>query len=204
MATPLVAGCCAVIRGAMVDTFPTQPPPVATTIKAVLINGAVPLKGQYSVPEFGPPPNADYGFGRVDLNNSLLHVIPEKAGTAGYGAGPVLADNGVDQPEWEETIVVPNEVWNEGKKLTLKVTVTWADVPSPALVNDLDLSVSDGESVKLGNGGPRPDRINNVEQVTWEGVEPGKKYVVKVKAFSIPKDQFPQDFSFAWRIFESS
>lgn len=34
---------------------------------------------------------------------------------------------------------------HQGKSLTVKVTVAWADYPSPFLVNDLDLTVSDGE-----------------------------------------------------------
>ena len=206
MATPLVAGCCAVIRGAMMDTFRTKKAPAATEVKAVLINGAVPIKGQYAESEFKPPPNADYGFGRVDLRNSLLHVVPEVPGVAGYGTGPALSDDGVDDTRsWMHTIEVPKGgLGHEGRPLTLKVTVAWADYPSPYLVNDLDMSVSDGGKTLWGNGGEEPDRINNVEQVVWEGVEPGKKYVVKVEAFSVPIDGHSQDFSYAWRIFEGA
>lgn len=207
MACPLVAGCCAVIRGAMVDTFPTKQPPPATAIKAVLINGAVPLKGQYQPEvEFKAPPNSDYGFGRVNLHNSLLHVVPDAPGTAGYGTGPRLADNGVDPRDWKLRIPVPEEVQLGDGGLTLKVTVTWADRPGAWLQNNLNLTVSDMEKTLWGNGidgndREGGDRINNVEQVIWKGVQKGKTYQVNVRAYSIPDDEYPQDFSYAWRIF---
>ena len=207
MACPLVAGCCAVIRGAMVDTFPNKQPPPATAVKAVLINGAVPIKGQYHPQvEFKTPPNFDYGFGRVNLHNSLLHVVPNAPGTASYGTGPALADNGVDTREWTHPISIPQQTSVGGGELTLKVTVAWADRPGAWLQNNLNLTVTEGVKILWGNGvegneDEGGDRLNNVEQVTWKGVKKGKTYRMKVRAYSIPDDDFPQDFSYAWSIF---
>lgn len=72
MATPLVAGCCAVLRESLVKNG--VPAPSAALIKALLINGAVELAGQYNPSEAGPSPNFASGWGRVDVANSL--VVP--------------------------------------------------------------------------------------------------------------------------------
>src|SRR5213075_2564941 len=65
MATPLVAGCAAVLRETLVKNG--NPKPTAALIKALLINGAVEIAGQYHPSEAGPSPNNNSGFGRVNL-----------------------------------------------------------------------------------------------------------------------------------------
>jgi serine protease AprX len=89
MATPLVAGCCAVLRETLVKNG--LPRPEAALIKALLINGAVELKGQYTPSEAGPSPNNSSGWGRVDLARS---VILPNAGPAigGFGGGGPLKE----------------------------------------------------------------------------------------------------------------
>src|ERR1044072_573657 len=64
MATPLVAGCVAVLRETLVKNG--TPKPSAALIKAMLINGADELKGQYPPSEAGPSPNNNSGFGIVN------------------------------------------------------------------------------------------------------------------------------------------
>ncbi|KAK5947796.1 hypothetical protein OHC33_011166 [Knufia fluminis] len=82
MACPLVAGCCAVIRGCLIDNG--APPPSAALIKALLINGAVEIRGQYPPSEIGPAPNNDAGFGRVDIPGSLASIVPGPNWSGGY------------------------------------------------------------------------------------------------------------------------
>ena len=59
MATPLVAGCCAVLRETLIRNGSTTPS--AALIKALLINGAVELNGQYNPTEAGASPNFNSG-----------------------------------------------------------------------------------------------------------------------------------------------
>jgi len=65
-ATPLVAGCAAVVRQYLTTTG-AMPNPSAALIKAMLINGATPIKGQDTPPEVGAIPDISEGFGRVDI-----------------------------------------------------------------------------------------------------------------------------------------
>ncbi len=69
VAVALVAGSAAVIRQFMVDEFQVQPS--AALVKAMLINGADDLAGQYTPSEAGPIPNVNEGFGRVNLARAV-------------------------------------------------------------------------------------------------------------------------------------
>ncbi|KAJ9656223.1 hypothetical protein H2198_005074 [Neophaeococcomyces mojaviensis] len=95
MATPLVAGCCAQIHEALRRNRDTGQidqniKPSGALVKAILINGAHELKGQYKYPvqgspgkyvtEAGPSPNFSSGWGKVWLPSALLAT----AGTRGY------------------------------------------------------------------------------------------------------------------------
>lgn len=71
MATPLVAGCVALVREFLGKR--QQGPiaePSAALLKALLINGAAEIPGQYQPSEAGPVPNSSEGFGRVDSKRS--------------------------------------------------------------------------------------------------------------------------------------
>ena len=81
MATPLVAGCCAVLRESLVKN--EVPNPSAALIKALLINGARPIPGQYHPSETGPSPNPAAGWGRVNLAASV--IIPGASPDADFG-----------------------------------------------------------------------------------------------------------------------
>jgi len=176
MATPLVAGCAAVVR----ESFRVRhgAPPSAALVKAMLINGAIPLTGQYIPPELTPFPNESEGFGLVNLAQSVC---------------PTDAD---------DTIVF----WDENRELDvgdeethvftidssvrgLKVTLVWTDPPGEALQNDLDLIVRDVNGVERHGNMPHDstsfDRTNNVEQIVWENIAPGETVII-VRAFRIP------------------
>ncbi|MDJ0798859.1 MAG: S8 family serine peptidase [Calothrix sp. MO_167.B12] len=187
MATPLVAGCAAVVR----EYFRKQHElkPSGALVKAMLINGAQDISGQYVPSEAGETPNFAEGFGRVNLaatvgprqDNEQVHFYDEATA--------------LDTGEEEKT-----EVEITGSKSVLKATLVWVDYPGEALQNDLDLIVrtADGEE-RHGNMPPSStnfDRSNNVEQVIWNNVKPGKMEII-VRAHRILQ---PQSYALVVRI----
>src|SRR6266568_3136347 len=205
MATPLVAGCAAVLRETLVKNGVTTPS--AALVKALLINGAVELVGQYNLSEAGPSPNNNSGFGRVNLAGSV--IIPGPDPDAGCGEGVRELNQGD-----EDTITVeiprdpPGERSRAGRAgvgtmslgATFKITLVWSDPAGSILQNDLDLIViaADG-SERHGNMGTSSnfDRVNNVEQVFWTNMPPGDAKIV-FRAFRTTR--FPQPYAYAWRI----
>src|SRR5262249_17502482 len=139
--------------------------PSAALLKALLINGAKDLAGQYVPSEAATIPNNSEGFGRVDV----------QAVTGPYAAGETLTffdeNKGLDTGESsQQTVTIP-----AGATL-LKVTLVWTDPPGEGLQSDLDLIVTVGTQVRHGNVSPGStafDRTNNVEQVLWTGVPAG-------------------------------
>jgi hypothetical protein len=210
MATPLVAGCAAVLRETLVKNGMSDPP--ASLIKALLINGAVLLAGQYTPSEAGPSPNNNSGWGRVDLVGSV--ILPGPDPDAGFGTGGPLNQGDRDTftvdipadhprrravPSGADTTAAP-PVRTHSSGATFKITLVWTDPPGPDLQNDLDLVViaADGTE-RHGNAGTTTgfDRANNVEQVLWTNMPPGKA-TISVSAFRIAR--FAQPYSYAWRL----
>jgi subtilisin family serine protease len=188
MATPLVSGCAAVIRQALQLNPPegaTGSPysPSAALVKAVLINGAVELKGQYQPSEAGPSPNYSSGWGRVHLTESVLTTTASDS--AGCHEGAALEDGG------SFAFTVP--VTQAGA--TLKVTLVWTDPPAPKLQNDLQLTVTLGTQTRAGN--PGLNRTNNVEQVVWTNIPQGWANV-RILARSLTHS--PQGYAVAWKL----
>ena len=206
MATPLVAGCAAVLRETLVKNGIPTPP--ASLIKALLINGAVELTGQYSPSEAGPSPNNNSGFGRVDLLGSV--ILPGPNSDAGFGDGGPLEQGEEDTFTVEipqespgnnsVASAVPTGVGTSSLGATFKITLVWTDPAGPNLQNDLDLIVkaADG-SERHGNMGISNgfDRVNNVEQILWSNMPPGEAQIT-IRATRITR--FPQPYAYAWRI----
>lgn len=209
MATPLVAGCCAVLRETLIKNNDITEPSAAL-VKAVLINGAVDVLGQYRPSEAGPGPNSICGFGRVNVKNS---VILKNGKLFGCGDSEYPLD---DDEQFTFPISIPERIETEEegsmKKQTakmpavaairkLKITLVWSDPPGENLQNDLDLIVkaSDGTE-RHGNMGAQHgfDRLNNVEQVLWSGIPPGDAEV-KIRAYRITVEK--QSFAWAWKIY---
>jgi len=196
MATPLVAGCVAVVRETLVKNGTLTPS--AALIKSLLINGAVTLPGQYSPTEAGTSPNMSSGWGRVNLAGSI--IIPGPNPNGGFGDQPPLKQG----QDGTVTITIPKKpgtgAHTTGTGYTLKVTLVWTDPPGAKLQNDLDLIVkaSNGQ-VRHGNMGTSKkfDRVNNVEQVVWDNI-PAGTVTITVHAFHIT--QFAQPWAYAWRI----
>jgi subtilisin family serine protease len=181
MATPLVAGCAAVVR----ESFRVRRGinPSAAMVKAMLINGATLLTGQYIPPELGPIPNESEGFGRVNLAASVAPEVGDDR--------VVFWDEGIAldvQEEKQHTFTIP------AGAAALKVTLVWTDPPGEALQNDLDLIVRDASGTERhGNMPPASadfDRVNNVEQVIWTNAAPGDVRII-VRAVRIPVHKQP-------------
>lgn len=169
MAAPLVAGCAAVTREYLAREHQLASP-AAALVKALLINGARNIAGQYVPTEAGALPNNAEGFGRVDMAAILRPAAP--------GQSILLRDEGtaLDTNEEEATTatVPPGAV-------SLKVTLVWTDPAGEALQNDLDLIVRAGGTERHGNAAPASmafDRVNNVEQVVWDAPPAGNIEVV--------------------------
>jgi hypothetical protein len=188
MATPLVAGCAAVLREFVIAHHGIKKPSAAL-IKALLINGAHRLGGQYVPSEAGLIPNANQGFGRVD--------VAAVAGPFTANQQLIIHDESTALDTGDEqtvTIAVP-----VGTTL-LKATLVWTDPPGEGLQNDLDLIVVSGSgSERHGNRqgtGTAFDRTNNVEQVVWDN-PPAGSVTIRVQAFRVA--QFPQSYALVVR-----
>jgi serine protease AprX len=169
MATPLVAGCAAVIREHLIAGGAQLPS--AALVKAMLINGADSLPGQYTPSETGTVPNVHQGFGRVNL----VAAVDDTQILRSWDEDTTL-DTG-DAKTFTVTLAAPAKL--------LKVTLVWTDAPGETLQNDLDLAVTVGGITRLGNAAPGstvPDRKNNVEQVALASV-PAGPVTIDVKAF---------------------
>ena len=188
MATPLVAGCAAVIR-AFLRTQHGLKKPSAALIKALIINGAHNVGGQYVPSEAGAIPNNSEGFGRVDL----------QAVVGPYAANETLQffdeSKKLDTGEREDrAIALP-----AGTK-RLKATLVWTDPPGEGLQNDLDLVVSAGRKERHGNVPATSaafDRTNNVEQVSWERIPAGQ---VKISVVANSITQARQNYALVVRV----
>ncbi|KAI0904327.1 subtilisin-like protease [Ustulina deusta] len=205
MATPLVAGCCAAIRECLLkngykDEENGVINPTASLTKALIINGAVPVSGQYIPDEFGQGPNPHSGFGRVNVANSIAMIEPSDA-FSGYGVGVI-------NEETEEPFITQILVPSSNKSLILKLTMTYADLPGAALSNDLNLIVVAGDKERHGNQGNQDfrigatgpfDRTNNVEQVMWPQIT-GESVKVIVKHYRLLSTRVP--LAYAWRFLE--
>jgi hypothetical protein len=190
-AAPHVSGAAAVFAGWWRATNAGQFPAPAL-IKAALINGAVDMNAEHpGVPGSSstePIPNNVEGWGRVNLRNSIPGGIP----TVYVNENVPLLDNG-------QTYVFTGQVANGGQPL--RVTLVYTDVPgmpnaNPALVNDLDLSVSVGGQTYWGNvfangfstPGGSADNRNNVENVFLPPQPAGTPIVVRVVATALNGD----------------
>jgi len=188
MATPLVAGCAAVVREYLVGQRPGKSPSGAL-VKAMLINGAKNIGGQYHPSEAATLPNISEGFGRVDL---AATIGPFGSSKIQYWDEDVALDSGEEQ---KFTVHVPSHA------SAVKVTLVWTDPPGETLQNDLDLVVRSGGKERHGNvraNSKKFDRRNNVEQVVLPDVPSGTDVEIVVRAFRAAIH--PQTFALVARI----
>lgn len=188
MATPLVSGCAAVVREYLEQNGASTPS--AALVKALIVNGAEPLRGQYTPSETGVVPNHHQGFGRVNLARSV--DVDDGSRLLGLWDEDRALDTG-DEQTFRVSLPKPAK--------QLKVTLVWTDPAGETLQNDLDLVVTAGGETGYGNAAPGstiPDRINNVEQVTLAAVPPGD-VEIRVTAFRCATE--PQSFALVARAY---
>jgi hypothetical protein len=184
MAAPHVSGAAVLIADWWRD-FNAGADPSPAFVKAMLVNTAVDMTANGA----GPIWNIEEGWGRVHLGNlfntSVRRLLRDQRDTFG-AAG--------------ETRVIRTRVVDPARPL--KVTLAWTDAPgavgaNPALVNDLDLSVTVGGSTYRGNvfsggwsaTGGSFDRLNNLENVYVQAASGAA--TVTVAAANVPGDGVP-------------
>lgn len=182
MATPLVAGAAALVRQWLVERRGYAfRPPTAALMKAILLGGARDMSSDAGSNCGGPAPNGAQGWGRISLEETLY-------------------------PSNRSVRLVDRIPFAQGSMYTYRVATTnaapldvqlvWTDYPGPetddedlALVNDLDLSVSNETTgvVLWGNGVTGGDRTNNVERVRI-ALAPAATYTVRVAGHDVSHD----------------
>ncbi|MGH9400316.1 MAG: S8 family serine peptidase, partial [Thermoanaerobaculia bacterium] len=193
MSCPTVAGAAALLRQYFADGFyPTgvatasnRFDPPAPLVKAVLLNGTLPLG------VFGA--SAD-GWGRVFLDNNLFFSGDARA----LRVWSVANTQGLTTGQSSSYTV------NVAAGQELRATLVWFDPEGTpgaglALVNNLDLSVSGGSLAYLGNvfdgagvsvTGGAADTRNTVEQVRLTAPAAGT-YMITVTAAGVPGNGRP-------------
>jgi hypothetical protein len=177
---PAVAGAAALVRQYFTDGFyPTGAAraadrftPSAALLKATIIAAArsvtfVEAGGSFN--NVQQAPSYEQGFGFPVLDDALYFPGDSRR----LRIADVSLAEGIQQGE-TRTIRI-----NAASRAPLKVVLVWTDpagVPrgatdnTPQLVNDLDLTLTDGASaVRLGNESlhpGQPDRLNNVEAIS--------------------------------------
>jgi subtilisin family serine protease len=164
--------------------------PSAALVRATLINGATNIR-RTALPNIGNDPNDGYGWGRLNLRQSLAPLPP----VTFYARDDTAVASG-------HTIRYRFRLPVETR--LLRTTLAWTDPPGVQLVNNLNLSLTapDGR-VFVGNrwraGGPPHSQfsdplplpapvtpfeaIHNVEQIVIPGAPtlPPGEYVVEVR-----------------------
>ncbi|KAK9815904.1 hypothetical protein WJX72_011677 [[Myrmecia] bisecta] len=194
MATPIVAGALTLIRQYFTDGFyPTGSAvpanaflPSGPLLKAVLLGGAVGMTGVtpssnplYNNVPLEPPPSTRQGFGRLDLQRSLPL--------------PGISTWAMQVVDWVKlrTTADSDKYCVQATGGPLRITLAWADRPADPsaavdLVNDLDLTVyADSLAGYAQKGNGQIDRVNNVEQVSFDNLNAGL-VVISVNAFNLP------------------
>jgi serine protease AprX len=161
MSTPLVAGVVALIRQHLTQHrghLEAGVKPSGALIKAFLINGAVPMTGQYAN-EISAGRNNVCGFGRVNASTSL---------TPGKLARTVFDDEPDHAVETGQIRTFAVSVLNVDEPI--KITLVWTDAPAPVNVGGLQnqlylqLVLPDGTIID-GDTTPFPTATNNVQQI---------------------------------------
>ncbi|KAJ9157013.1 Subtilisin-like protein [Coniochaeta hoffmannii] len=211
-ATPQVAGCAAVIREALVkrSSNPVAKPSGAL-VKALLINGAVPLDPSSVVP------NNVSGFGRVNLEASLAHLeIPDSDPNVSPRCGFFTREIAALKTFEVATIKVPplEEIPLTGEKIPrrLRVTLVWFDVRGASTENKLYLTLAKkggtSKQAVCGNRDPNatdgttqtPDRVNTVQRVDCVNISPGE-YSASVTCEATSLAVSKVEFHVAWYLF---
>ncbi|MBR5623656.1 S8 family serine peptidase [bacterium] len=187
MAAPLAAGACADILQYLKESGVKDPS--SALIKAVALNGARSMgTGQYEgyreIPNVTP--NSVNGYGHIDLIESINPACGKLFTMEG-----TLTNSG-------DTVSFPCSKSTAGP---VRVTLCWNDCPGTtsamsALVNDLDLTISDSKNTYYAGGAAKKsDSENNVEQIWIKDFPTGENIEISVKGYNIMEG--PQRFAVA-------
>ncbi len=207
MAAPHVSGLCALLIEWWHNRTGGKNPSPAL-LKALLINGAEDLAG-------GPDgdsgailtniPNNVQGWGRVSLENMVLQAPASDRGPK------IFSDQKHAFTADGQELMIRVAPVDTGRPL--RVTLVWTDAPgaanaSPALVNDLDLEVTEVDTANVFKGnvftngfsttGGVFDTLNNIECVYVQN--PDGTYEVRVIAANIAASARP-DVATPWQDF---
>jgi serine protease AprX len=191
MATPLVAGCAALVRQYYVDERQHQPS--AALLKATLVNSTNWLPGPDSIAPSQGKPNYHQGHGRVCMKLAIPN--PSQPGMALQ-----FVDNWQDKPsQFTMTGQRKRYQFVLPAAAELRITMAYTDAPARALQNNLSIMVQHIESGTKWMGNSElpdaltlPDPDNNVERVRIENAQPGT-YFIQVFVGNMLKP--PQDFA---------
>jgi serine protease AprX len=180
MATPLTAGAVAVLRQYLRRDLAVRTPSAAL-LKAVLVAGVARLP---AVAPDGAVVDPHQGFGRVDLSR----LVPA-AGRSLW----VQQNRRVQTGESDRVTV------NVSGSSELRIVMAYSDFPGGALVNNLNLLVTDpGGDARTGNSAegatPSFDTVNNVEVVSVATPAAGA-WTIEVIGANVPEG--PQRFALA-------
>lgn len=181
MATPLVAGAAALIRQHLVTQrghHQDGVTPSGALVKAMLVNGAVPIAGQYPG-EVPADPNSVDGFGLVDMVGSLT---PGALGQTLFSDDPTLALSSMQTRTFSVQAVDLGQ--------PMKITLVWTDPPSPVgvggLQNQLCLQLlpPGGGPVVEADVTPFPNPTNNVQRIVVAAPVVGS-YEIRIRSASV-------------------
>jgi serine protease AprX len=167
MATPLVAGCAALVRQYLRENHqPSIPNPSAALVKAILIHSAQYINYRHAHSASTPWADNEQGWGRIDLQKVLNPTMPTQAIFIDEDNGLTTGQNGQYQIKITDSSV------------PIKATLVYTDYPGEDLKNNLNLIVhSPSGKQYLGNDfeeNGNPDNINNVEGVVVNLPETGE------------------------------
>jgi hypothetical protein len=181
-AAPQIAGAAALFTEFWRSTHLGSNPSIALTKAAILSTG----QEMNGVGTASVIPNGSEGWGRANMGHMLNTGVPMRYvdQTTGLGAPG-------------EEVVYSGEIIDPSKPF--RATLVWTDPPGvgdPALVNNLDLTVTIGQTVYRGNvfsggvsvTGGASDVRNNVEQVWRTGETAGTPVTITVRATALNGD----------------
>ncbi|MEO6123291.1 MAG: S8 family serine peptidase [Ilumatobacteraceae bacterium] len=181
MSTPLVAGAAALIRQHLVTQrghHQDGVTPSGALVKAMLVNGAVPIAGQYPG-EVPADPNSVDGFGLVDMVGSLT---PGTLGQTLFCDDPTLALSSMQTRTFSVQAVDLGQ--------PMKITLVWTDPPSPVGVGGLQNQLSlqlvppGGMPTVEADITPFPNPTNNVQRIIV-AAPVGGSYEIRIRSANV-------------------
>ena len=217
-ATALVTGCAASLNQALKKSHPEFADPSkfsGALLKAVLINGAVPLERDFvKGGQYISGTERWWGWGRVNLTGSLQHLGRDgKPGT--WSTGSIGLH---EEISWEvECKATEVDLTGETLVSSIKATLVWLDPAVDLLVCRLYFTLTHLEtgSTWIGNCGQKTaeeaaevntylDQRNNVQQIQTRGLDIGK-YRFTIRFHRTTEPDFDRvRYAVAWKVSEAA